>query len=97
MCKFCDNRMNIIDFEDAVESKFAYRPMCGDALIECNEYFINLGDEAYWLVDLDELSDPNTMAYVLSHVSPDCLETGVPVYRAVEIGKIQGCPQFVKH
>ena len=99
MCKFCDNRMNIINVEDAVEHKFAYCPMCGDALIACNEYFISLngGGEIYWLTDLEEADDPDTMAYILSHASKDYLEHGSPVYRAVQIGTIQGYPKFVKH
>ena len=96
MCEFCDDKVNITNLECATGKRVYYCPFCGKALVKSNQYFIDLNDEAYWLVNIDELSDLNTMSYVLSHVSPDDLDAGVRVYRAVEIGTIQGCPQFVE-
>ena len=99
MCDFCKNKRNITRLEDNAEMSLKYCPMCGDSLTDYNEYFISMngGQDVFWIEDLDEASDPETLAHILSHSSQHCLETGVPVYRATLVGEIQGYPKFVKH
>ena len=99
MCEFCDSKRNIDDFEDTIENKIAYCPMCGDSLTDYNEYFISMsgGQEVYWIEDLDEASDPGTLAYIFEHTSSEYLNDGLPVYRAHAIGVIAGYPKFEKY
>ena len=98
MCDFCENKRNITRLEDDAEMSLKYCPMCGDSLTDNNEYFISLrgGEEVYWVEDIDEAAYPDTLAYVMSHSPQYNLEMGIPIYRAVQVGMIQGYPKLVK-
>ena len=99
MCEFCENKRNITRLEDNAEISLKYCPMCGDSLTGYNEYFISIngGEEVYWVADLEEAAHSDTLAYLMSHSSEYHFEFGIPVYRAVQVGEIQGYPKFVKH
>ena len=98
MWEFCENKRNITRIEDADEISLKYCPMCGDSLTDYNEYFISMngGQDVFWIEDLDEASDPGTLAYIFEHTSSEYLNDGLPVYRAHAIGVITGYPKFEK-
>ena len=99
MCEFCENKRNITRLEDNAEISLKYCPMCGDSLTDYNEYFISMngGQDVYWIEDLDEASDPETLGYIIEHTSAEYLKDGLPVYRAHAIGVIAGYPKFEQY
>lgn len=96
MCDFCKTKRNITELEDSAQMQFKYCPMCGDSLVEYNEYFISLngGQDIFWIEDLDEVCDPETLSYIFEHTPPADMKDGIPVYRAHSVGIIQGYPEF---
>ena len=99
MCDFCDDKMNITNLECSTGKRVYYCPFCGDAMDDTNKYFISLrgGTEVYWVKDLHEAAYPSTLAYVMSNSPQYHFEIGIPIYRAVQVGMIQGYPKVVKH
>ncbi len=96
MCDFCETERNVTNLEENAGMTFSFCPVCGDSLVDYNEYFISLngGQDIYWVEDLDEVSDPETLAYILEHTKATYMKDGIPVYRAHPVGVIQGYPEF---
>lgn len=96
MCEFCENKRNITRLEESAETQFSLCPVCGDSLVDYNEYFISLngGRDVYWVEDLEEVSDPETLAYIFEHTEATYMKDGIPVYRAHPVGAIEGYPEF---